>query len=91
MDRKPVLADLNLRIRTIEGHLHKVEEMLVDKQVECGQILEQTNAIEGALKSLDKELILYHFKHCLCAKGDKCKKHDLVVDEIVNCLDKRKI
>jgi DNA-binding FrmR family transcriptional regulator len=63
----PVEQDAVLqRLRTVEGHLHAVSQMLEDG-VPCQQILHQLNAVQCALEAAGSQLLLMEVERCLQA------------------------
>lgn len=52
------------RIKIIQGHLKKVEDMLQNDQY-CLDIVHQSRAIQSALKKLDLLIIENHLKTCV--------------------------
>jgi DNA-binding FrmR family transcriptional regulator len=58
------------RLRTVEGHLHAVRQMLVEDQP-CQQVLHQLNAVQCALQSAGCLLLQIEVERCLQAIRDK--------------------
>lgn len=52
------------RIRIIQGHLKKIEQML-ESQEYCLNIVHQSRAVQKALKKLDLLIIEEHLKNCV--------------------------
>lgn len=73
------------RLKTIEGHLKKVIEM-VEEGVYCMDILQQTSAIKNALKSAEAVLLEGHLHSCVIRDVKKGKKKS--VDEILELFKK---
>lgn len=66
------------RIKIIQGHLKKVEEMLTNDEY-CVDIVHQSRAIQSALKKLDLLIIEDHLKTCVIddiKNGDEKKTAD---------------
>jgi DNA-binding FrmR family transcriptional regulator len=58
------------RLRTVEGHLHAVHQMLVEDQP-CQQVLHQLNAVQCALQAAGCQLLQVEVERCLQAIRDK--------------------
>jgi DNA-binding FrmR family transcriptional regulator len=57
------------RMRTVEGHLHAVNQMLED-DIPCQQVLHQLNAVECALEAAASMLLRMEVECCLQAIRD---------------------
>lgn len=68
-DRKAIAVDAegkdaNLkRLRRIEGQVRGIQKM-VEEDRYCGDILTQLGAVQEALRSVGKELMRNHLRHC---------------------------
>ncbi|MBI4032809.1 metal-sensing transcriptional repressor [Candidatus Berkelbacteria bacterium] len=51
------------RIKIIQGHLKKVEEMIA-ADAYCVDTITQSLAVQSSLKSLNKLLLAHHLGHC---------------------------
>jgi DNA-binding FrmR family transcriptional regulator len=51
------------RLRRIEGQVRGIQKMVDDDRY-CGDILTQVAAIQEALRSVGKELMRNHLRHC---------------------------
>lgn len=79
------LKDLMKRLRTIEGQVRGVQNM-VSNDVYCADILVQTAAISAAINSFNKVLLSNHIKSCV---ADNIRNgNDEVIDELVVLLQK---
>jgi DNA-binding FrmR family transcriptional regulator len=56
--------DLNLRLRTIEGHVRGIR-MMVDGEGSCASILQQVLAVQRSLDAVTDRLIDDHVDICL--------------------------
>ena len=65
------------RIKIIKGHLNAIEEM-IDSDAYCVDILNQSLAVQKALKGLDLKLMEGHLNHCVIEQTKK-----KVVDELL--------
>lgn len=52
------------RIKIIEGHLRKVREMVEDESY-CPNILQQSSAVQSALRKVDELLLDGHLHACV--------------------------
>ena len=70
------------RLKIIEGHLKKVRQM-VEKGVYCIDILQQSLAVQQALKGVDELILSGHLQSCVVgALGEKKKEKIREVLEI---------
>lgn len=77
--------DLMKRLRTIEGQVRGVENM-ISNNAYCADILVQTSAISAAVNSFNKVLLANHIKTCVA--DDIRSGNDEVIDELVVLLQK---
>jgi DNA-binding FrmR family transcriptional regulator len=54
------------RLRRIEGQVRGLQKMLDDERA-CGEIITQVASIQEALRSVARELMRHHLKHCASA------------------------
>ncbi len=60
----PDIKDRNLkRLRRIEGQVRGLQKM-VDEDRYCADILTQISSVQEALRSVGRELMRNHLKHC---------------------------
>ena len=52
------------RLKIAEGHIKKIIEM-VESDVYCIDVLQQTSAVRSAIKKAEEVLLLNHLNHCL--------------------------
>ena len=63
----PVIKERNLkRLRRIEGQIRGLQRM-VEEDRYCPDILTQVSAVHEALRSVSRELVRNHLKHCVSA------------------------
>lgn len=63
----PDATERNLkRLRRIEGQVRGLQRMVADGRY-CADILVQVSAVNQALRSVSKELLRNHLKHCAAA------------------------
>jgi DNA-binding FrmR family transcriptional regulator len=71
-DRKAVAVDPAIkeanqkRLRRIEGQVRGIQKM-VDEDRYCADILMQISSVQQALRSVGRELLRNHLKHCATA------------------------
>jgi DNA-binding FrmR family transcriptional regulator len=74
------------RLRRIEGQLRGIQKM-VDEERYCADILVQISSVQEALRSVGRELLRNHLKHCATAAiraGDA--DADAMYDELVELM-----
>lgn len=73
------------RIRIIQGHLKKVEQMLRDDEY-CLDVVHQSRAVQSALKKLDLLIIEDHLNGCVV---DQIKngEEDRTTDELLKLFE----
>jgi DNA-binding FrmR family transcriptional regulator len=60
----PAVKDRNLkRLRRIEGQVRGLQRM-VDEERYCADVLTQIASVQEALRSVGRELLRNHLKHC---------------------------
>jgi CsoR family transcriptional regulator, copper-sensing transcriptional repressor len=63
----PAIKDRNLkRLRRIEGQVRGLQRM-VDEDRYCADILTQISSVQEALRSVGRELMRNHLRHCATA------------------------
>ena len=85
----PDIKERNLkRLRRIEGQIRGLQKM-VDEDRYCADVLTQISSAHEALRSVARELMRNHLKHCASAairKGDASA--DAMYDELVEMMYK---
>ncbi len=76
------------RLKIAKGHLEKVIEM-VEKEIYCLDIIQQTQAIENALKKVDEILLENHLKTCVRQAIKTNKNIDEKVREVVEVFKRK--
>ena len=79
------LRRLNNRLSRIEGQIRGIKEML-NHDVYCTDILIQVSAVNAALNSFSKELLVSHIKTCVAT--DIRAGKDETIDELVHTIQK---
>ena len=83
----PDIKQRNLaRLKRIEGQVRGVQKMVEDDRY-CADILGQVSAIHEALRSVARELMRNHLRHCAAEAFKAGGSHaDEVSDEIVDLM-----
>lgn len=76
------------RLKIIAGHLEKVTEM-IEKDRYCLDIIQQTQAVESALKKVDEILLEHHLKTCVRSAIEAKKGIDEKVKEVLAVFRKK--
>ncbi|MBO6739912.1 MAG: metal-sensitive transcriptional regulator [Phycisphaerales bacterium] len=76
------------RLKRIEGQVRGVAQMVEDDRY-CVDVLTQIAAVQSALRSVGKELLRHHLKHCV-ADAARLGKDDFSAasDELIEMLYK---
>jgi CsoR family transcriptional regulator, copper-sensing transcriptional repressor len=81
----PDIRDRNLkRLRRIEGQVRGIQKMVEDDRY-CADILTQISSVHEALRSVSRELMRNHLKHCAASAiragaGDAEAMYDELVE-----------
>ena len=93
-ERKAVAVDPEVktgnltRLRRIEGQIRGLQKMVEDDRY-CADVLTQISSVHEALRSVARELMRNHLKHCATAAikaGDESA--DAMYDELVELMHK---
>ncbi|MEX1184952.1 MAG: metal-sensitive transcriptional regulator [Gemmatimonadota bacterium] len=83
----PAIRERNLkRLRRIEGQVRGIQRMIDDDRY-CADIMTQISSIHEALRSVGRELMRNHLKHCAASAiraGDD--EADDMYDEIIDLM-----
>lgn len=74
--------DILKRLKTIEGHIRKVREM-VEEDAYCVDVIHQSSAVQQALHKVDELLLDHHLRTCV-AKHMKAGEIDKATKEILS-------
>lgn len=75
------------RLNIIHGHLKKVKEM-VENEEYCPNIIQQSSAVQSALRKVDELLLEGHLKDCF-ANAIKSGGGDKEIKELLEAFSKR--
>lgn len=75
------------RLRRIEGQVRGLQRM-VEEDRYCADILTQISSVHAALRSVGRELMRNHLKHCAAAaiRSGSEQEADAMYDEIVEMM-----
>jgi len=83
-----VKGDILHRLKIVEGHLKKVIKMVEDGNY-CIDILNQSLAVQRALKKIDEKILENHIKTCVKEAFDKNGKGEKAIEELMKVLSKK--
>jgi CsoR family transcriptional regulator, copper-sensing transcriptional repressor len=77
------------RLRRIEGQVRGLQRM-VEEDRYCADILTQISSVHQALRSVGRELVRNHLKHCAATaiRGDDAQQTEEMYDEIIEMMYK---
>lgn len=78
--------DVARRLKIADGHLKKIIEM-VESNVYCIDILQQTSAVKSAIKKAEEVLLTNHINSCV-VKAMKTNRKDKAVEELIEVFRK---
>ncbi len=83
------IKDRNLkRLRRIEGQVRGLQKM-VEEDRYCADILTQVSSVHEALRSVSRELLRNHLKHCASsAIKSSAEEAEAMYDELVEMMHK---
>jgi DNA-binding FrmR family transcriptional regulator len=85
----PATRDRNIkRLRRIEGQVRGLQKM-VEEDRYCADIMTQISSVQEALRSVSRELLRNHLKHCATTairQGDE--KAEAMYDELIELMHK---
>jgi len=82
----PEIRSKNLkRLRRIEGQVRGLQRM-VEEDLYCADIMTQIASVQEALRSVGRELVRNHMKHCAAAaiRGDDPKRAEEMHEELLD-------
>lgn len=87
MDAK-IKNDAIRRVSILSGHLNKVKKMVVDEEY-CIDILQQSSAVQSALKKVDALILDNHLNSCMVKKMGKKREIGKAIDELLEIFKRR--
>jgi DNA-binding FrmR family transcriptional regulator len=79
-------SDVARRLKIAEGHLKKIITM-VETDVYCIDVLQQTSAVRAAIKKAEEILLMNHMNHCVI-KSLQSDSKDKALEELAQVLKK---
>lgn len=76
------------RLKIVHGHINKVIKMVEDEEY-CFSIIQQTTAVEKALKKVSEILLEHHLKTCVYDSLKSNRDVDKKVKEIIEVFKKK--
>ncbi len=76
------------RLKIARGHLNRVIAM-VEEGKYCIEIINQSLAVQAALKSIDELILKNHMETCVAAEIKKGESRE-VIDEIMKVMGKKR-
>ena len=77
------------RLRRVEGQIRGIQKMIEDERY-CIDILTQLSSVQGAIKSVEENILERHLKGCVqhsFSKGNKADKAEKIA-EVIDVLKK---
>ena len=85
---KPNHADNLPRLNRISGQIDGIKKMIEEERY-CLDIVNQIKAVRSALKSVEKNILQKHIKHCVAASFKASKtEHEQKINELISLFDK---
>lgn len=87
MKKNPSHENNLVALRRIEGQVRGVQKMVENREY-CIDILNQINAVKGALGRVEEKILQKHFQHCVAeaVKGTSEKEKRKKLDEILTLI-----
>jgi DNA-binding FrmR family transcriptional regulator len=85
---KPNHADNLPRLSRISGQIDGIKKMIEEERY-CVDIVNQIKAVRSALKSVEKNILQKHIKHCVAASFNASKtEQEQKINELISLFDK---
>ena len=85
---KPNHADNLPRLNRISGQIDGIKKMIEEERY-CLDIVNQIKAVRSALKSVEKNILQKHIKHCVAASVKASKtEQEQKINELISLFDK---
>lgn len=85
---KPNHADNLPRLNRISGQIDGIKKMIEEERY-CVDIVNQIKAVRSALKSVEKNILQKHIKHCVAASFKASKtEQEQKINELISLFDK---
>ncbi|MHC4439383.1 MAG: metal-sensitive transcriptional regulator [Planctomycetota bacterium] len=89
MAKNPDHQDNIVALKRIEGQVRGLQRMIEDREY-CIDILNQINAVKGALSSVEEKILQKHFRHCVTTAimGSSEKEKQQKMNEILKLINR---
>ncbi len=89
MEHNPDHQDNIVALKRIEGQVRGVQRMVEDREY-CIDILNQIQAVKGALARVEEKILQKHFRHCVTTAimGSSEKEKQQKLDEILKLINR---
>ena len=89
MEQNPDHQDNIVALKRIEGQVRGVQRMIEDREY-CIDILNQIQAVKGALARVEEKILQKHFRHCVTTAitGSSEKEKRQKLDEILKLINR---
>lgn len=89
MEQNPNHEDNIVALKRIEGQVRGVQRMIKDREY-CIDILNQIQAVIGALASVEEKILQKHFRHCVTTAiiGSSENQKQQKLDEILKLINR---
>ena len=89
MEQNPDHQDNIVALKRIEGQVRGVQRMIEDREY-CIDILNQIQAVKGALARVEEKILQKHFRHCVTTAimGSSEKEKQQKLDEILKLINR---
>ena len=85
---KPNHTDNLPRLNRISGQIDGIKKMIEEERY-CVDIVNQIKAVRSALKSVEKNILQKHIKHCVSASFKASKtEQEQKINELISLFDK---
>lgn len=89
MVKNPDHQENIVALKRIEGQVRGVQRMIENREY-CVDILNQINAVKGALSSVEEKILHRHFRHCVTTAilGSSESRKQQKLDEILKLINR---
>ena len=85
---KPNHADNLPRLNRISGQIDGIKKMIEEERY-CVDIVNQIKAVRSALKSVEKNILSKHIKHCVASSFKaSIKEQEQKINELISLFEK---
>jgi len=89
MEQNPNHEDNMVALKRIEGQVRGIQRMVKDREY-CIDILNQIQAVKGALARVEEKILQKHFRHCVTTAiiGSSEEQKQRKLDEILKLINR---